>query len=121
METPRKRILIVDEDPLIQEVLRLFLAELDYEVIVTGAVDMALMQLKNGAFDILIFDLELGEGSGEEILHSLGVFPLTSPSRVIVLSSDSQAMMRSKYGDKISAILSRPVNCEALLREIGPH
>lgn len=89
------RILVVDDEPQIQNMLRVALNAVGYEVIpaVTGAEALRLAATK--APDVIVLDLGLPDQDGKEVLEKLRSF---SPVPVIVLSA------REREAEKIDAL-----------------
>ncbi len=66
-----KRILIVDDEPQIGEVLSAYLQREGFETIVRETVAGAAAELEGGLPDLLILDITLPDGSGLDILRSI--------------------------------------------------
>ncbi len=66
-----KRILIVDDEPQIGEVLGAYLEREGFEPIVRETVASASEELERGLPDLLILDITLPDGSGLDILRSV--------------------------------------------------
>ena len=90
-----KRILVVDDEPQIQNMLRVALNAAGYEVLpaFTGAEALRLAATK--APDAIVLDLGLPDQDGKEVLEKLRSF---SPVPVIVLSA------REREAEKIAAL-----------------
>jgi DNA-binding response OmpR family regulator len=70
-ETPSavKRILIVDDEPQIGEVLSAYLRQESFEPIVRGSVGSAVAEIDQHRPDMMILDITLPDGSGLDILR----------------------------------------------------
>ena len=81
-ESPKGRILVVDDEPSVRESLGMLLTEAGYEV--STAIDGfdALLRLKTFAPDVIISDLNMPQMSGFELLS---VLRRRFPSRVSVV------------------------------------
>ena len=66
-----KRILIVDDEPQIGEVLSAYLEREGFETLVRETVAGATAELEGGLPDLLILDITLPDGSGLDILRSV--------------------------------------------------
>ncbi|HKO96286.1 MAG TPA: sigma-54 dependent transcriptional regulator [Pyrinomonadaceae bacterium] len=62
------RILIVDDEPSIADVIKLILSESGYEVFTANTVGEATMILCEQSVDVVITDLRLSDGSGIDLL-----------------------------------------------------
>jgi DNA-binding response OmpR family regulator len=71
VETPSivKRILIVDDEPQIGEVLSAYLRQESFEPVVRGSVGAAVAEIDQHRPDMLILDITLPDGSGLDILR----------------------------------------------------
>ena len=70
MKEPKRRILVVDDEP----VIRLFLQELfedeGYEVVTAQSIAEGLAALKLGGLNLVVTDKNLPDGTGFEIVHA---------------------------------------------------
>ncbi len=67
-DTPRKSILLVDDDPCIREAIGMLLNEEGYDIATAADGLDALTQLKLAAPDVIISDLNMPRMSGYEFL-----------------------------------------------------
>jgi len=82
MKKSKAKILIVDDEQNIREVLSIFLKDEGYIVSVAGDGNSALEATKNDIFDIIITDLKMPKVSGFDLLKSIKE---TSPATVVVI------------------------------------
>ena len=64
-------VLVVDDDPMILEILREIISEQGCTVVTVESGESALEEVEKQRFDLIFLDLKLGGLSGEEILSSL--------------------------------------------------
>ena len=64
-----KRILVVDDEPQIGEVLDAYLRRESYDTVVLGTVNEAIAEIERRRPDMMILDITLPDGSGLEILR----------------------------------------------------
>ena len=83
---PAKRVLIVDDEELIRELLRRALSEAGYQVEQAADGAAGLERLKSSSFDVVLLDIWMPRMNGLEVLASLHELP--SPPRVIVMTAD---------------------------------
>jgi len=88
-----KKILIVDDEPEIRQLIRLHLEQAGLQVIEAGSGRQAIQLLQEYPIELLILDLMMDEGSGFDVLQYL--HEENSESLVIVLSA------RREVQDKI--------------------
>ena len=65
-------ILLVEDNPDSLRALSMSLSQLGYEVRPANSLRMALAAAESGGYDVILSDLELGDGSGLELLRSIG-------------------------------------------------
>ncbi|MFT3692520.1 MAG: response regulator [Kofleriaceae bacterium] len=66
-----RRVLVVEDDPLLRESTARLLSGEDVEVITAGTTAQALEQLKRLTFDCMVLDLSLPDRSGIELLEEM--------------------------------------------------
>ena len=71
MSDPKCRILYVDDHDDSAEMLKLVLADVDYEVESARTVDQALKMASKLEFDLYVVDKRLPDGSGLELIKQL--------------------------------------------------
>lgn len=82
------RVLIADDDEVLQHILGYQLEALAWAVAATGDGEDALHRVRHGAVDVLLLDLNLPHRNAFEILEQLG--PLPANVRVVVMSEQVQ-------------------------------
>jgi len=80
---PAGRVLVVDDEPDIRELLELTLAKMGVGVVTVGSVGEAREQLKNGRFDLCLTDMRLPDGDGLELVRYIGTLGGDPPVAVI--------------------------------------
>ena len=88
------RILYVDDHDDSAEMLKLVLAESDYEVLSARTVDEALKMASSFEFDLYVVDKRLPDGSGLELLKRLNTLTPGVPS--IVYTGDVYEIHREQ-------------------------
>ncbi len=90
-----KRVLIVDDEPQIQKMLKVALTAAGYETIAAATAAEALRLIASAAPDIVILDHGLPDRDGKEVLKAMRAF---SKAPVVVLSA------RDREAEKIEAL-----------------
>ncbi len=112
----RPEILIVEDDLSFRESMSSILRRHNYNVCEAGTVKLALKQLKNGSFDLVLLDLSLPDGSGLDILKKIDV---QYRNRIIIVSGTGtidtavEAMRRGALD-----FMEKPVDRDVLLISI---
>ncbi len=116
MVTALNRIAVVEDNPVLARMLKRILGDSGYHVTVSGTVATALATIRTTDPSLIILDLMLPDGRGEDVLDELMQFrPL---SRVLVLSSISHMARRVSVLDAGAMdFLAKPfANAELLAR-----
>jgi DNA-binding NtrC family response regulator len=109
----KKRILLIEDDAPLRESIRQFLEKSGYRADESGSLAEAARRLGQAAYDLLLLDLTLPDGSGLDILERFG---RQYQHRVLVLSgtgSIASAVQAMKQG--AHDFLQKPLNPDLLL------
>jgi two-component system, NtrC family, response regulator PilR len=85
------RVLIVDDNPLVLRAVARLLRHLGHEPIGAESVAAAREQLRADAFDVVITDLHLGDGSGIDVIRSVADLASGPAPTIVLLSGESRA------------------------------
>ena len=118
----RKKILVVDDDPIIVETIVQALEEdeADYEVISASDGFEAGLQVNHFCPDLLILDIMMPDIKGYDVCQKIKENPDTRRTKIIVLSAylDEEKFERmKKYG--ADACFSKPFPLPQLKEEVG--
>jgi DNA-binding response OmpR family regulator len=117
---PGRRILIVEDDPGIRELLHLALSRRKFSCEVSNNGQEAIDRLSNGeTYDAILLDLMLPLVSGIEVIAYLKVARPESLGRVIVVTAASSATLKA-FGDlsRIRKLLRKPFDLAELVAEV---
>lgn len=110
------RVLVVDDDPTIREIIGRTLHRHGYDVEMTASVTEALEAERRHRPDLIILDLGLPDGDGAEVIDAVRAH---RPTPIIVLS------VRGRERDKVDALdrgaddyLTKPFGIDELLARI---
>ena len=116
---PRKKIVIVDDDVLIRETVRLALDHAGYYVIAVGEPDRALAVVRAEKPDLVIMDLYMPGADGRELIRSIKSDPATAATPVILFSGSDEAIdVVSGLQSGAVEYLGKPIDGEVLLTKI---
>ncbi|MCC6805434.1 MAG: response regulator [Anaerolineae bacterium] len=88
MASRKKRVLVIDDDPELLQLVRVLLARINADAVTTDSARTAEALLRGGAMpDLIILDLMLPEVSGIEFLRQIRANPQYDQLPVIVLSA----------------------------------
>lgn len=107
----KSKVLLVDDNSQIRQLLALRLEESGYDIVEAATGIECLEQARTNRPDLIVMDLAMPDGNGDEAIASLKADPLTRDIPVIVLT----AMLHGPLIDRAIAagaaeILHKPVN-----------
>jgi len=107
------RVLVVDDEPHIRELLELTLAKMGLGVDAVGSIAEAKEQLKNERYELCLTDMRLADGDGLELVRYIGTLAEEVPVAVITAyGSADNAVAALKAG--AFDYVSKPVGLEQL-------
>ncbi len=114
-----ERILIVDDDALLCNLLRMALGRAGYETAETYAGDAALNYLTNNPVDLILLDVMMADINGFDVLRRIKADARLSEIPVVFLTARVDAISQ-RTGMDIGAVdyLTKPITPEALLERI---
>jgi CheY-like chemotaxis protein len=113
------RVLIVDDDPDLRQILSAILAAEGYGVVAAGSGPEALGALaRESSPSLILLDLRMPEMSGEDFKARLDVDPRWSAIPVLVLSGDADAVHVAR-GMRVRGVIQKPVDLHVLLKVIA--
>src|SRR5262245_20693177 len=107
------RILVVDDESSMREMLSIMLRKEGYHVVSAGSRAEAAAQLARGAVDLIVTDVKLPDGDGIEILRHVKV---ASPETVVIVMTAFGSTETAVAAMKLGAhdYLVKPVDIEEL-------
>lgn len=113
--SPKKRILLVDDNFPLLETLALFLRESDYEVFLATDAKEAVRQLQRENFDAMILDYRV-KGNVNEILFEQvrHLDPAWLP-KTLLMTTDPADPDMEPFRRKAEAVLAKPFDFGELL------
>ncbi|WP_321901124.1 response regulator [Paraburkholderia tropica] len=120
LEQRVKRVLVIEDDHAMRESIRALLVGDGVEIVAVGTLADAHAQIAQGAFDCIVTDLTLPDGTGYDLLETLAGEAGVAPLPVIVytgrmLSDDDEQRLR-RYSKSI--IIKGARSPERLLDEV---
>jgi DNA-binding NtrC family response regulator len=110
----RAHLLVVDDEPSILTTLQKALSLEGYGVDVAGGVKVAEEKLKKRAYDLCLFDVQLPDGDGVELLQRLRTAKTETP---VIMMSGHATIDTAVRAVRVGALnfLEKPLNTDALL------
>ena len=116
-----KRILVVDDEPFIQQLLRDILEDEGYAVLLASGGRRMLELLKTEVPDLILLDVMMPDGNGREALLLMQAQPQLRDIPVVVMSA---GLSQHEMTIESAAFLGKPFELEHLLQliedTIGP-
>lgn len=116
---PRTKIIIVDDDVLIRETLRLALDHAGYFVIAVGEPGRALATVRAEKPDLVIMDLYMPGFDGRELIRSMKSDPDIAATPVVLFTGSSEPIdVVSGLESGALEYLAKPIDGEVLISKI---
>ncbi len=112
------KILVVDDDIMITEMLSMKLGEKGYKVENASDGWEALTRLSNNQYDLLITDLMMPEVSGVTLLSLLQSYVFGKMPVIIISSLDQSTSVLSGIGFRAEDYFVKPININKLISRI---
>ena len=106
------RVLLVEDDELNRITLEVLLEESGYEVVAASSLATARRKLTDGAYDVAILDLHLGDGLGSALIGDLRQ---AHPRAVLALISGETDALRT---DGVDLVLVKGNDPGRFLRDL---
>ncbi len=117
---PAARVLVVDDDPVIQKLLKVNFEMEGYEVLSAADGAEGLDQAKSGNPDVIILDVMMPKMNGLEVLAALKADDATANIPVILLSAKAQAGdVQAGLDRGANAYVTKPFDPLDLLDRVG--
>jgi len=114
------RILIIDDEPSIRELLSIMLEQEGYGTETAESVSTAVQQLEAQPFDLVICDLKLPDGTGLDVLETVRRRGIESRFIIITAHTTPQNALESLRAGAIE-YLSKPFDVEELRQIVTKH
>lgn len=115
---PGTRLLVVEDEPAIQDMLAMSLAFVGYEVIRAGSVVEALTAGRQQTFDLALLDVMLPDGDGFSLLRRLRD---TQPDLAAVFVTAKDALEDRLHGLTLGGddYVTKPFSLEEVVTRVG--
>ncbi len=117
MVVTRRRILIVDDDPLIVQSFAAIFRSDGYAVAAAADADEALARARGGAFDVILLDVVLPGADGVEIVEALR--RAAPASAVVVLSASPDVDVADALARGATEVIMKPPDVGELLGTVA--
>ena len=108
------RVLVVDDEPDIRELLELTLVKMGLGVVAVGSIAEAKDKLKGGErYDLCLTDMRLGDGEGLELVRHIGASAADLPVAVITAYGSAENAVAALKAGAFDYV-SKPVGLDQL-------
>ena len=115
------KVLVIDDDPNIGQVITQLLSDQSHEVILSYSGDDALELLKSEEFDVMIVDIFLPGKSGLEVIQAVSAnYPDTKIVAMTAFGAHDDIDLKG-FAERYGAIttLEKPFDNEILLKSVS--
>jgi DNA-binding NtrC family response regulator len=113
----QSKILVVDDDTALREMMKLSLSKEGFKVTAAASSAAALEAINDGAFDLVVTDIYLGDGTGLELLeHCQTHFPEAKVILVTAHGTIETAASARRLG--VFDYLAKPFAVESLVERV---
>jgi DNA-binding response OmpR family regulator len=116
------KVLLVDDNPDITDLLSKFLKAKGYENIVTNDPKDGLDRIKNENYDIIFLDIHMPEFSGLDIIQALETEKILKDQKIVIFSAHNFTAKEIDdllHKEGIKACLKKPIQLNELLTAIS--
>lgn len=115
----RPRILVVDDEVLIRETVRLSLEHAGFDVTVVGDPAMAFDAVKKAGPALVLMDLYMPGFDGREVCRRLKADPATSAVPVVLFTGSNEAVdVVTGLDSGAVEYLAKPIDGDVLVRKL---
>ena len=111
----KKRVLVVDDEPLIVGVTHEFLKEEDFEVSSADSAAKALEEMKKNPIDAVLLDIKLPDTDGLKFLKELRVLYPNVPIIILTGSGYDEKMIQTAIENGASGYVTKDTDMENML------
>ena len=117
MKSYMKKILLIDDDPDVQTVLRMTLQQQGYTVVTASRKEEAWQRLNEELPSLILLDVLLSGDDGRELCREIKTTPATKEIPVIMFSGHPSAGLQFQtYG--ADDFIAKPLNTKTLLDKL---
>src|ERR1700752_424534 len=117
-----QRILVVDDNEDILEVIKLILEDYNYDVITLSDGSLLLDKITDSHPDLILLDVMLGKVDRRELCRTIKTLPETKEIPVILISASHHVQERHTInGVAPDDFLAKPFDIDDLLEKVQAH
>ena len=115
-----KKILVVDDEPSLRELLKAILENEGYEIITANDGKEALKQLEKESPDLILMDMMMPGMSGREVCEKIRANPKTNKQKIVFLTvvKFSEMGLETLKGMSVLDYITKPFDNTDLVKRI---
>ena len=113
----KRRVLVLDDDPAMQRLVRLLVKRAGFRVDVVGRGNAAIDAIQRQSYDAMLLDLMMPVEGGMTVIKHLRAHKPDLLRRVILLTSTPDSVLRTIAGD-VSGIVKKPFVADELIAAV---
>ena len=114
----RKKVIIIDDDPLVLKTIREYLAD-EFDVAVARSGGIAYRYLEQHHIDLILIDFEMPGEKGDSVLTNIRKLPYSAGAPAIFLTGTADVTTVAKIlKTKPQGYLLKPTSKEKLLEKV---
>jgi CheY-like chemotaxis protein len=115
----RAKILVVDDEEVVRDLVKRVLADEGYEVDTEDNADDALKRIESKRYNLILLDVKMPGISGIELYGSIQKIARSLARRVVFITGDVMAADTEKFLSDTKALhIAKPFSAEQLRREV---
>jgi excisionase family DNA binding protein len=111
-------VLVVDDDPALQDLFRTFLKKIGFSRVVVGTAKEAINSLRKQKFDLMFLDLQLPDAPGDQVYKTAKQIDPDLNTIVITGYPDSEILDRILQVGPVT-VLKKPLKIEQLNQTVN--
>ena len=112
-----KTVLVVDDEPMLREIISDELKEVGAEIIEAGNGREAIAMIGERQIDCVVTDVHMPGGDGVELLEKIRLKDPRFPS-VILITGHSDFSLETAHEKGANAVVGKPFDCQDLVRTV---
>jgi len=112
----KKKILLVDDELFIRELLRDCLREIELELMEAGDSGGAIQLLRKEKYDLVILDWNLGRSNSREVIDHIRSVPARIP--VILMTGDHRLKVEKNDQPVVVDVIYKPFQVDEFISKI---
>ena len=115
-----RRVLLVDDEPQLVDIMADALVEDGYEVDVASCGDEALAKVEGGEYDLVVSDIKMPDGDGRQLYWRLRDVRPEMASRVLFITGDTSSADTMKFLREVGGrFLTKPFSLDDFKKACG--